>query len=143
VSAKKREPWIKAVGTAADPLPDEWIDSRPDLLTRVRFPERPTGIRQGDLLVYYAAGRKKMFAIARASQHGDNVPEVPSTAFPNHSWEMPVQVCFMVPNLKFGADYELLGEKPGWISKKSHLRLADRQYADIVAFFTARLAQTS
>jgi hypothetical protein len=43
----------------------------PALLTEVRFPGRtPSGIAAGDLMVYYAAGTQKLFAIARSTQNG-------------------------------------------------------------------------
>jgi hypothetical protein len=137
--ARKREPWIKAVGRGKEPLPDDWVTVRPDLLKQVRFNEQPSGIRQGDLLVYYAAGRKKLFAIVRASQHGDNCQMERDSAFPTYDWRMPIQVCLMVADLRLGADYELLGEGPGWIQRKSHVRLKDAQYEAVVAFFVDRL----
>ncbi len=61
--------WLKMVGAANWPLPNEWLADgggrRTDLLDRVRFSRsrRPSGVRAGDRLVYYAAKWQRYFAV--------------------------------------------------------------------------------
>jgi hypothetical protein len=44
--------WLKMVGTARDPLANNWIETKPELLRKVRSPWRPSGIKRNDILVY-------------------------------------------------------------------------------------------
>jgi hypothetical protein len=85
------------IGAADWPIDDRWIDQRSDLLYEMRTPRQPRAIKSGDLLVYYAAGTQKFFAIARATQDGSNVPE--STEPGEHRWpfRIPVQMYLAVP----------------------------------------------
>lgn len=54
--------WIKALGTAQDPLPDEWQKkSRGVLVSHATFAKKPM-VQAGDRIVYYAAGVKVFFA---------------------------------------------------------------------------------
>jgi len=56
--------WLKALGTSADPLPDDWSRPVPYLLRQASFGHMPGSVEVGDLLVYYATGLRRVFAIA-------------------------------------------------------------------------------
>src|SRR4051794_39515008 len=104
----KRSYFLKMVGAADWPLEDRWIDQRSELLYGVRTPRQPQAIRTGDLLVYYAAGAQKLFAIARATQDGSNVPMAPEVGEGRWPYRIPVQMYLAIPTLTLAPSWSVL-----------------------------------
>jgi hypothetical protein len=137
--AKRRDAWLKPVGTGDDPLPDAWLPERPDLLTHVRFPERPGSIRSGDLLIYYAAGKQRLFAVARSTLAGAECPMELDTQQPRWPYRLPVQVLLAVPNLRLAPTYEVLEKSPHAVTQKPHISLEDAEYERFFVALTNRI----
>ena len=123
-----RSYFLKMVGAADRPLEDRWIDQRPDLLYGVRAPRRPQSIHSGDLLVYYAAGLQRLFAIARATQDGSNVPIVPEPGEERWPYRIPVQMWLAVPTLKLAPSWEVLGLPSTSVQQKSYVEIGRQRY---------------
>ena len=132
--------WLKAIGTGEDPLPDEWLQERPDLLRTVHFIKQPTGIKRRDLLVYYAAGKQRIFAIARASQPGDEARMAGPADQRHWPYQLQVQVVLAVPTLPLALPYGTLGKSPAAITQKSHIRLEDAEYQRVVDALADRVS---
>lgn len=75
--------WLKLLGTADRPVPEQWAHDRPDLLKAVAFggDEPPADISTGDRLVYYAVGSGRFFAVAEITS------EHPYERTITHEWE--------------------------------------------------------
>ena len=101
--------WLKTIGAADWPLADRWLEERPDLLTGVRAPAQPIGIHSGDRLVYYSAVSQKIFAIARATQDGDNVPMAPGRGEERWPYLIPVQILLAIPTLALAPSWDVFG----------------------------------
>lgn len=124
----KRSYFLKMVGADDWPLEDRWIDQRSDLLYGVGAPRRPRAIKSGDLLVYYAAGAQKLFAIARASQHGVNVPMAAGPGEGRWPFRIPVQVYLAIPTLALAPSWTVLGLPRGKVQQKSYVELSAEHY---------------
>ncbi len=96
---KTKQAWLKMVGTGENPFPDNWLTERPELLTEVRFTQQPTGINSGDPLLYYAAGKQRLFALARASESGTSVQYAPTPTTKRWPYRMRVQVIIAIPTM--------------------------------------------
>jgi hypothetical protein len=131
--------WLKTIGTAEDPLPDAWLKERPDILTSVRFPKKPSGIKRGDLLVFYASGRQKLFGLARAKMTGEDCPHEMAAGVDRWAWNLPVQSLVVIPTLPLALDYEVLGKTPQAVMQKSHLRLTEAEYQRFLDALTDRI----
>lgn len=94
-----RYAWIKTIGSAEDPLQEDWLDERGFLLDSVYFPKHPRSLRAGDLLVYYAAGHGVFPAVVEITS--DEVHE--DRRHPKHAqrwpWRMQVRSRLVIPKL--------------------------------------------
>src|SRR3954467_1627139 len=115
---RKHEVWLKPVGTGDAPLEDRWLEHRSDLLRHVRFPQQPSGIRSGDLLVYYAAGKQRLFAVARASQNGSDASFEMVDNKARWPYKLSVQVFVLIPDLRLAPSFDVLDIPPHSISQK-------------------------
>jgi hypothetical protein len=127
--AQQKQVWLKALGTAAQPLPDRWLVERPDFLSAVHFIRQPSSIRGGDILVYYAPGHKKLFAVATASEDGKQTTMHGPREEKSWPYVLHVQVKLAIPQLVFAPDYEVLDKAPGAMAQKGHIRLTDQEYS--------------
>jgi hypothetical protein len=130
--------FLKMVGAADWPLEDRWIDQRSDLLYGVRTPRQPQSIRSGDVLVYYAAGAQKLFAIARATQDGDNIPLTATVGEGRWPYRIPVQMWLAIPALTLAPSWELLGLPSGTVQQKSYVQINAEQYRAAFEAIVAR-----
>jgi hypothetical protein len=121
--------WLKTIGAADWPLADRWLEERPDLLTGVRAPAQPIGIHSGNRLVYFSAVSQKIFAIARATQDGDNVPMAPGRGEERWPYLMPVQVLLAVPTLALAPSWDVLGLPVTTMRQHSYVEISDATYA--------------
>jgi hypothetical protein len=134
-----RPVWLKALGTAKDPFDDKWSEQHPEIFSEVRFPLQPSGIKSGDLLVYYASGKKKLFAVARSTMNGASAAHEMTAEAKQWAYVLKVQVLVAIPDLRFAVPYETLGKSPGAVSQKSHIELSDAEYGLFVDALNAKL----
>jgi len=134
----KRSYFLKMVGAADWPLEDRWMEQRPDLLYGVRTPKQPQAIKSGDLLVYYAAGAQKLFAIAKASQNGDNVPMEASPGEARWPFRIPVQMYLAIPTLALAPSWSVLELPSGTVQQKSYVQLNEQRYQAAYEAIVAR-----
>ena len=94
-----RAHWLKAVGHARGPLPEQWLrDGRADLLSRTGFPRRPR-LAPGDRLVYYASVWRRVCAVVEVT--GEPTDDVPHATDPARwPWSVPVTALLVVPVLE-------------------------------------------
>lgn len=130
--------WIKAVGSQEEPLPVDWPRSRGHLLRWVWFSKYPRSLRAGDLLAYYAAGRRVFPAIAElASDEVIRDPDHPVE--PNRwVWKMAVRPRVVVP-LDAAASLEEAGIEPKRLRRQSHVRLTGEEYGLLRRAFIERV----
>ena len=126
--AKQRTYWLKMIGAADWPLADRWVEERPALLSGVRTPRQPSGIAADDRLVYYSAVSQKLFAIARVSQAGDNVPMALAPGEERWPYLLPVQVMLLIPTLPRAPHWSVLEMPSTSVQQKSYVELTDEQY---------------
>jgi hypothetical protein len=121
--------WLKTIGAADWPLADRWPEERPELLKGVRAPSQPTGISSGDRLIYYSAVSQKIFAIARATQDGENVPIAPGPSEARWPYLLPVQVLLAIPTLTLAPSWNALGIPGATMRQHSYVAISDAAYA--------------
>ena len=120
--------WLKMVSAGDDPLDNRWIETNPELLREVRSPWRPSGIKQSDVLVYYAAGDRCIFAIARATMDGEACTEEPKKGEERWPWLLPVQVRLAIPTLRQAPKWDVLGIASSSVQQKSYIEISRDQY---------------
>lgn len=120
--------WLKMVGAADDPLDNRWIEANPELLREVRSPWRPSGIKKNDILVYYAAGEQRLFAIARSTEDGEGCQEVHKAGEERWPWLLHVQVGLAVPTLRQAPHWEVLGIKSTSVQQQSYIEIGTHHY---------------
>lgn len=120
--------WLKMIGAADWPLDDLWIEQVPALLREVRTPRTPSSIGQGDLLIYYAAGSQKIFAIARSTMNGRDalVEHLPSQA--RWPYLLRVQVLLAIPNLALAPHWRVLEMDSRSVQQKSYVEISTETY---------------
>jgi len=117
-----RAHWLKAVGHARGPLPEDWLERRPELLRRTGFPRRPR-IAPGDRLVLYASVWRCVFALAEAT--GEPEPR----EHPRWPWTIAIEPLIVVPVLDAAPPVEAIGVAARSMSQQSHIRLRAEHYA--------------
>ncbi|MDQ5807046.1 MAG: hypothetical protein M3320_00040 [Actinomycetota bacterium] len=133
--------WLKMVGAANWPLPNEWLADgggrRTDLLDRVRFSRsrRPSGVRAGDRLVYYAAKWQRYFAVVEVIST-ESYEEEAESRWP---LALDVEAKLLVPKLSIAPPVTDLNLRAGNYSVRtqSHIALNREQYARAVAGLAA------
>lgn len=120
-----RGQWLKAVGHAAAPLPDAWLeDGRIGVLRRTGFPRRPR-IAPGDRLVLYASVWRAVFAIVEAvDEPTDRIPVAADPA--RWPWTIAIEPLVVVPVLANAPPVEAIGVAARSMSQQSHIRIEPR-----------------
>jgi hypothetical protein len=121
---------LKALGGQGDPLADRWAENHPELLSNVWATRQPNALQPGNLLVYYAAGAQKVFAIARITQDGATAPLDPLPGGEGRPYRLPVQVVLMIPTLALAPSLNDVGLPIGLVMKTDYAELTDAQYRD-------------
>ena len=118
--------FLKAHGTATDPLPDHWLAADSTLLHpgRTGFPRRPR-MTTGDRLVLYASGWRCVFGVAEVTADPDCDPQR-SQRWP---WSVAVELLVVVPVLSNAPPVEAIGVSARSMSQQSHIRLQERHLA--------------
>jgi hypothetical protein len=120
--------WLKMVGADDDRLDNNWLVTNPELLREVRSHRRPSGIKRNDILVYYAAGFQCLFAIARATDNGEDAQEIHKVGEERWPWVLPLQVRLAIPTLKQAPHWSALGIASSSVQQQSYIEIAAEQY---------------
>jgi hypothetical protein len=123
--------WLKSIGVADNPIPHNWYVERPDALRRTQFSRSPS-ISVGDLLVYYAAGKKCVCAIMEVTSAPEmgNYPEN-WDAERRQRWPWSVAVA---PRLVIPADAHApslidIGVDSLSVRRQSHIKMSPEQFS--------------
>lgn len=114
--------WLKAIGAQGWPVDEVWWDGEHRRAQGVDFPYRPKGVKPGDVLVLYAAGRGVLIGIAKVTgawYRADLHPRWP--------WRVDVDILARRP-VSEGVPLDVLAsERPigKSIRQRSHIRLSD------------------
>jgi hypothetical protein len=117
--------WLKAIGHARGPLPEDWFARRPELLRSTGFPRRPR-IVPGDRLVLYASVWRRVFAVCEAT--GEPEPR----EHPRWPWTIAIETLLLVPALDAAPPVEAIGVAARSMSQQSHIRIGEEHYARAV-----------
>jgi hypothetical protein len=117
--------WLKAVGTAEQPLDRHWLDQRTNLLQEVHFPPRVPSIRANDRFVYYAAGWQKIFAAGKFVTDPSRAHAKEDDRWP---WRAEVHVFLLVPDLTLAPHLTRADINTFSVRSKSHIKLSEQQY---------------
>ncbi|HVD39082.1 MAG TPA: hypothetical protein VNC15_09645 [Solirubrobacterales bacterium] len=128
MKANTRKYWLKMVGAADKEVADHWIEAHPKLLTEIRFPQRPSGIRRGDYLVYYSAGSQKLFSIVRAKGNGSETAAVGAAGEGRWPYLLEVQTLLAVPQLALSPHWSVLDLPSTTVQQKSHVEISLEKY---------------
>lgn len=120
--------WIKTVGSVEDQLEDDWLDKREYLLKNVWFPKHPRSLREGDLLVYYAAGRKAFPAVVQITSDRVHQDESHPTKYARWPWSMEVRERAVVTHLPNAPTLADSGIEPRRLRRQSHIVLTDAEW---------------
>jgi hypothetical protein len=118
--------WVKTVGSADQPLSQEWLGEREGLLTKVWFPKHPRSIRRGDLLVYYAATHGRLPAVVEVVS--DEVHGRPAHYSERWPWYMRVRPRLVIPYLDEAPMLGDVGLDPLRLRRQSHILLTDEEW---------------
>ena len=115
--------FLKAHGTAATPLDDDWLAAGSWLISpgRTAFPRRPR-MTSGDRLVLYASVWQRIFGVAEVIC--EPTREDPMAA--RWPWSVQVELLLVVPVLSNAPPLEAIGVAPRSMSQHSHIRLEER-----------------
>src|ERR671910_331548 len=113
--------WLKAIGHARGPLPEDWIESRATLLRSTGFPRRPR-IEPGDRLVLYASVWRRVFALAQV------IGEPQERDHPRWPWTVEIETLLLVPVLDAAPPVEAIGVAARSMSQQSHIRITEDHY---------------
>ncbi|MBA3430106.1 MAG: hypothetical protein H0U16_01320 [Actinobacteria bacterium] len=140
---KKHEAHLKPVARGSELFPDPWLEKRSDLLSAIHFRRKPGNVRSGHHLVLYAsrhepgepADKQKLFAVVRATRHGDDCSET-SGEFP---WRLSVQPLMVFPRLKFAPTLSESGIAPNKVKEADVFWLEDAEYEAFLEAVKSRL----
>jgi hypothetical protein len=118
--------WLKAIGHARGPLPERWLEERPELLRRTGFPRRPR-MEPGDRLVLYASVWRRVFACAVV------IGEPEPREHPRWPWAVEIETLLLVPVLDAAPPVEAIGVAARSMSQQSHIRITAEHYDRAVA----------
>ena len=92
--------WLKMIGSAKDPLDNDWLQQSYERVDTVRFTthKRPTGVSVGDRLVLYAANWLRFFAVAVVTL--DAPVHDPRESNDRWPWSLDVEMRIAVPRLE-------------------------------------------
>jgi hypothetical protein len=125
--------WLKALGSAANPLPEDW-QSMQVLTEAVMFARRPM-VRMGDKIVYYASGTGVFFARGTVTSQPYLRKHIP-TDLENWPWYVDVRLEAQVDHLRFGVPLKNLSvdgrEVTVSMRRRSHIRLTEAEYGAAV-----------
>jgi hypothetical protein len=129
--ASGRTVWLKAIGAQGMPVPDLWWSEK-DRDQGVDFPYRPRSIRDGDLLVLYAAGTGKIIGVleAKGSWYEGGMTD-------RWSYRVDARVLAAVPVSQGHPLKALNGDRElgKSIRQKSHVRLHEDEAARALELF--------
>jgi hypothetical protein len=127
--------WLKSIGRGTEPVPEDWFmsDTREkSFLDRVWFPKHPKSVRPGDLLVYYAAGRRCVCAvvIVDSEPKTDDADGTERSASNRRRWRWwtSVKPIAVIRADGHAPDLEKLGFNPLRVRRQSHVRLTDEEF---------------
>jgi hypothetical protein len=126
-----RSVWLKAIGAVGWPAKENWWTDK-DRDQGVNFPYRPRSIREGDLLVVYAAGTGKVVGVLEVASGWYH--EGKEERWP---WRMKTRVRAARP-ISEGVALESLSDEreiTKSIRQKSHIRLTSNEAAKALAAF--------
>jgi hypothetical protein len=135
-----RSYWLKMIGAADKEVADHWIEAHPKLLTEVRFPQRPSGIKRGDYLVYYSAGSQKLFSIARAKGSGAEALAVGAPGEGRWPFLLEVQTLLTIPQLVLAPHWSALELPSTLVQQKSHVEISADKYRLALEAMVSRAA---
>lgn len=130
--ASGRTVWLKAIGAQGLPADERWWNDH-DRGQWIDFPYRPRSVKQGDMLVIYAAGTGKVVGVVRVTSatwyEGGNRQRWP--------YRLDVEVVKAVPvtegiELASLSNEREIGKS---IRQKSHVRLSDAEAANALKSF--------
>lgn len=120
--------WLKAVGSQQEPLEPDWRGRNAYLLTQCFFAKHPRSLRQGDLLVYYAARWGCCPALLElvSDEVDDDVRPHP-TFGSRWRWKMAVRPIIALP-LTTAPSLADAGIDPLRVRRQSHILLTRGEY---------------
>jgi hypothetical protein len=119
--------WLKSVGSQDDPLKVDWTVDRDDYLMKlVFFAKHPRSIREGDILVYYAARHGALVGLFRVIS--DDVEHNPDRD--RWQWTMEVRPVVTLPLRQAPTIYDTSIE-PTRVRRQSHILLTEPEYSEI------------
>jgi hypothetical protein len=119
--------WLKTIGHSGWSLPDDWLAGAggPDRLRSTGFPRRPR-MSEGDRLVYYAAGWRRIFAVLEVTGEPYAVEHA------RWPWRVAVEALLAVPLLSNAPPVEACGVPARSLSQHSHIRLEPEHFGRAV-----------
>ena len=122
-----KEFWLKALGTTADPMPDDWRSIT--VLTHSATFGRHPSVKAGDGIVYYATGKGLVFAAGLVTSYPYQAESPTETHWP---WRVNVRLDHQKDFIHDGVPLEDLsvGERDLKVSmrRRSHIRLSQAEY---------------
>ena len=122
--------WLKAFGSAAKQLDDKWQTVRNGVLTKAAtFAKKPM-VAKGDRIVFYAAGKKLIFAAGEVTSH----PYKDPTNSPEFPWRVDVKRDMKKATIHDGAVLDLVQAPSSHndirlrIQRRSHVQLNEDEY---------------
>jgi hypothetical protein len=128
-SVRERTYWLKGVGSASDPMVEEWVTSAPQELSHVHFSARgKPKVRVGDYLIYCTALRKRIIGVAEVYMPPTN--DGPEERWP---WRCRVKPHLMLATIEGAPSLDVLNETEEGklrlgVRQISHLKLNPKQY---------------
>ncbi len=112
--------WLQSVGTHTEPLDPDWIRGCDELLSSVWSTKHPNQWSEGDTVVYYASGHRRVVAVVRLCGNAEG------GAGGRWQWRTPVR-----PLLVLDLDRAPLLADAGLVPVPDYKRLSVAEYERI------------
>jgi hypothetical protein len=124
--------FLKLIGTSEDPLPADWMQTRREVLRGVRFGQKPP-THKGDLIVYYAVGRKRLCGLLRVASEEptrENPDSEPWTEGQKRRWRWWIKLLPIVtlPADESAPHVDDVGFDATRVRRKSYVPLAPEEF---------------
>lgn len=129
--------FLKAFGFSEKHVPADWMTDWSGALVCTGFPKKPKSVKKGDMIIYYAAGRRCVCGIFEVTTDGGINGGIPDKGWSESDkkrwpWWVGLRTHMAIPADQYAPTLEDIGINPLSVRRQSHIFLTDLEYARAV-----------